>query len=80
MVVEVQLLHRFPVGAAAEVITLILQVNGKVRDKVDVPADISDADAESVALASENVQRWVSEGRVRKVIVVPGRLVNVVVG
>ena len=61
-----------------EVITLGVQVNGKRRDEIQVPADADEAVVREAALASENVQRHLG-GRVpRKVIVVPGRLVNIV--
>lgn len=60
--------------------TLVVQVNGKVRDKLTVLADTSDDEAERVALASEGAQRFIAGKTVRKVIVVPGRLVNIVVG
>jgi leucyl-tRNA synthetase len=59
-------------------ITVVLQVNGKVRAKADVPADIAKDDLEQLALAHENVQRFTEDKTVRKVIVVPGKLVNVV--
>ena len=64
--------------AADEVVTLIVQVNGRVRDKIEVAVDISEDDAKAVALASENVQRFTEGQQVVKVIYVPGRLVNVV--
>ncbi|KXS52353.1 MAG: leucyl-tRNA synthetase, partial [Marinobacter sp. T13-3] len=59
-------------------ITVVLQVNGKVRAKADVPADIAKGDLEKLALEHENVQRFTEDKTVRKVIVVPGKLVNVV--
>ncbi|WP_104415080.1 leucine--tRNA ligase [Marinobacter persicus] len=59
-------------------ITVVLQVNGKVRAKADVPADIAKDELEKLALAHENVQRFTEDKTVRKVIVVPGKLVNVV--
>ena len=59
-------------------ITLIVQVNGRVRDRIEVPAGIDNAEAERLALASDAVQRHVGDKQVVKVIVVPGRLVNVV--
>jgi len=59
-------------------ITVVLQVNGKVRAKADVPADIAKDELEKLALAHENVQRFIEDKTVRKVIVVPGKLVNVV--
>ena len=59
-------------------ITLVLQVNGKVRGKIEVAADISREDIEKIALTDENVQRFVEGNTIRKIIVVPGRLVNIV--
>ena len=59
-------------------IQVVLQVNGKVRAKEDVPADISKSDLEKLALENENVMRFTEGATVRKVIVVPGKLVNVV--
>jgi leucyl-tRNA synthetase len=64
--------------AAEEVITLIVQINGKVRARIDVPADIGEEEARAAALADENIQRHIAGKDVRKVIYVPGRLVNVV--
>ncbi|MBA2441304.1 MAG: leucine--tRNA ligase [Rubrobacter sp.] len=62
-----------------EEITLIVQVNGKLRDRVTAPADISEEAAKELALASEKVQPHVGEGEIKKVVYVPGRLVNMVV-
>ncbi len=59
-------------------IQVVLQVNGKVRGKTDVPAEISKDDLEKLALEHENVTRFTEGKTVRKVIVVPGKLVNVV--
>jgi leucyl-tRNA synthetase len=58
---------------------IVIQVNGKVRGKVTVPADISEDDLKQTALNDPNVIRFIGDKTVRKVIVVPGRLVNVVV-
>ena len=65
--------------AAEEVITLIVQINGKVRARLEAPADITEEAAREAALADENVQRHVGDKEIRKVIYVPGRLVNIVV-
>jgi leucyl-tRNA synthetase len=65
--------------AAEDTITMVIQVNGKVRDRVDVPADISAAEAEAVALASERITKWTSQGTIHKVIARPPKLVNIVV-
>ncbi len=58
--------------------TMVIQVNGKVRDKIDVATDISDADAEALALASEAVQRHLDGGEPRKIIVRAPKLVSIV--
>jgi leucyl-tRNA synthetase len=60
-------------------ITLIVQVNGKVRDRITVPADVSEAEAKETALASDAAQRFIEGKPPRKVIYIPGRLVNIVV-
>ena len=60
-------------------ITLPVQVNGKKRADVTVPRDASNADVEKTTLALEAVQRALEGKAPKKVIVVPGRIVNVVV-
>ena len=62
-----------------DMIELVVQVNGKLRGRVAVPADAGKDDIEELAIADENVQRFIDGKAIRKVIVVPGRLVNVVV-
>ncbi|NLG27755.1 MAG: class I tRNA ligase family protein, partial [Chloroflexi bacterium] len=64
--------------AADRVLTLVLQVNGKVRGRLDVPAEIGEEEAKATALANPNVQRHLEGLQVVKVLYVPGRLVNVV--
>lgn len=59
-------------------IQLIVQVNGKLRARILVPADVSKEDAEKAALTDENVTAHTNGKTVRKVIVVPGKLVNIV--
>jgi leucyl-tRNA synthetase len=68
-----------PELAREEEITLVVQVNGKLRDRILVPAGIDDEAAEQIALSSETVQRFMGGKEPRQVIVVPGRLVNIVV-
>jgi leucyl-tRNA synthetase len=65
---------------AEEEITLVVQVNGKLRDRVTVPAGISEEAAKEQALASERVRPHVEGKQIRKAVYVPGRLVNLVVG
>ncbi|QOJ00283.1 MAG: leucine--tRNA ligase [Phycisphaeraceae bacterium] len=60
-------------------VELAVQVLGKVRGKITVPAGAGPADAEAAALANPEVQKWLAGKTPRKVIVVPGRLVNIVV-
>jgi leucyl-tRNA synthetase len=60
-------------------VTLVVQVNGKLRARVDLAADASKEEAECAALEDVNVQRFIAGKEIRKVIVVPGKLVNVVV-
>ncbi len=60
-------------------IELMVQVNGKLRSKISVAADANKESIESLALADDNVQKFTDGKDIRKVIVVPGRLVNIVV-
>ncbi len=66
--------------AADREVTLVVQVNGKVRDKLTVAADVSEEQAKSLALASDKVKAALDGKQVRRVIYVPGKLVNVVAG
>ena len=63
---------------AAETVVAVVQVAGKVRDRLDVAVDISDADLEAAALASDKVQSFLEGKTVRKVIVRAPKLVNIV--
>ncbi len=64
----------------ASEITLIIQVNGKLRDRIEAPANISEEAARELALSSARVRPHLEGKEVRKSIYVPGRLVNLVVG
>ena len=66
-------------AAKEDSIELVVQVNGKVRDKIEVSAGISEEDAKATALGSETVQRFIGDKEPRKIIVIRGRLVNIVV-
>jgi leucyl-tRNA synthetase len=66
-------------AAREEEITLVVQVNGRVRDRILVPVDISAEKAQALALESPAVQRFLEDGAPKKVILVPGRLVNIVI-
>ncbi len=62
-----------------ETVEIPVQVNGKLRDRIVVPAEASPAQIESAALASEKVKAFIGGKAVKKVIVIPKRLVNIVV-
>ncbi len=63
----------------ASTITMIIQVNGKLRDKIEVAADTTKEDMEKIALSSEKIQNLLNGKQLLKIIVVPGKLVNIVV-
>jgi leucyl-tRNA synthetase len=64
----------------AESIEVPVQINGKLRTKLTVPADIDKAALEMIALADDKVRGLIDGKKIKKVIVVPGKLVNIVVG
>lgn len=59
-------------------VEIVLQVNGKVRGRLTVPAEATKEELEKIAMADANVQTHIGDATVRKVICVPGRLVNIV--
>lgn len=61
-----------------DTLTLVVQVNGKLRGQIEVPAQASREEVEAAARNNENVQRFTEGVTIRKVIVVPGKLVNIV--
>ena len=61
-----------------DTITLPLQVNGKRRSELNIAKDMPNDEIEKLALADEAVQRSIGDGTVRKIIIVPGRIVNIV--
>jgi len=62
-----------------ETISLVVQVNGKVRDEILVDAEISEEEAKSIALSSEKAKKFIGNKEIRKVIFVKGKLVSIVV-
>jgi leucyl-tRNA synthetase len=61
-----------------DTLTLVIQVNGKLRGQIDMPASASREEIEAEARGNENVLRFIDGLTIRKVIVVPGKLVNIV--
>ena len=66
--------------AKEEEVTLVIQVNGKLRDRVTVPVSITEAEARELALSRERIKVYIKDNKVAKIIYVPQRLVNIVVG
>jgi len=62
-----------------ETILLIIQINGRLRDKIEVPADISEDEAKKLTISRENVKKWTQGKEIKKIIFVPNKLINVVV-
>ncbi len=79
--VHVQQWPVFDEGLAKEdLVTLVVQVNGKVRDRIEVPTGLENSAIEQHALQSPKAQPYLVDQTVRKLIVVPNKLVNIVVG
>jgi leucyl-tRNA synthetase len=66
-------------AAAEEEVTLVVQVNGKVRARMQAPASVEEEAMRKLALEDPRVRQWTEGKTVAKVIVVPGKLVNIVV-
>ncbi|HEY0505979.1 MAG TPA: class I tRNA ligase family protein, partial [Lysobacter sp.] len=69
-----------PAALTRDAITLAVQVNGKLRGTIEVPVSVSKEEAERLALVEPNVVKYMEGLTVRKVIVVPGKIVNIVAG
>ncbi len=69
-----------PEVAKADEVEIVVQIIGKIRDKLTIPADADEAAMEALALASEKIKADLEGKTVRKVIVVKGKLVNIVAG
>jgi len=68
-----------PAALTQDTHEIVVQVNGKLRGHVTVPVDSDEAAVRAAALADERVQKFIADKPVRRVIVVPGKLVNVVI-
>jgi leucyl-tRNA synthetase len=62
-----------------EEITVVVQINGRVRSRLTVPASTTQDDLREAALRHERTREWIAGKTIRKVIVVPQKLVNIVV-
>jgi leucyl-tRNA synthetase len=61
-----------------DTLTIVVQVNGKLRDRLDVPASIANEELEKRALANDRVKESIAGTSIKKIIIVPGKLVNIV--
>jgi leucyl-tRNA synthetase len=78
--IESELWPQFdPEAAKEDMLTIVIQVLGKVRSRLEVPADIDDDTLRDLALADKNVLRFIEGKEVKKTIVVKKKLVNIVV-
>ena len=68
-----------PGALIREEVTVVVQVNGKLRSRIKLSVDAGNQEAEVAALADERIQNRVAGKTIRKVIVVPNRLINIVV-
>ena len=75
--------QKFPVydadAAKEDAFTLVVQINGKVRGKIELPVDVSEDEVKQKAFDDANVKKWVEGKTIANVVYVPGRLLNVVV-
>ena len=62
-----------------EEVTLVVQVNGKVRDKITIPITITEAEAKDLALSSDKIKAYLNEKKPAKIIYIPRKLINIVV-
>jgi leucyl-tRNA synthetase len=69
-----------PAALARDALSLAVQVNGRLRGQIEVPVSAAKDEIERMALADDNVQKFIAGIAVKKVIVVPGKIVNIVVG
>ncbi|MBI2041866.1 MAG: leucine--tRNA ligase [Candidatus Nealsonbacteria bacterium] len=62
-----------------EKINLIVQINGKVRDKIEAPSGISEKEASDLVIGNEKIKKWLQGKEIKKIIFVPGKLINLVI-
>jgi len=68
-----------PLALQREQVQLVVQINGKLRAEIEVAADAKDNEIQVIALADPRISRHIGNAAVRKFVIVPGRLVNIVV-
>ena len=68
-----------PTLVREKMVTLVVQINGKVRDNIEAEAGITEAEAKKRALAREKIKKWLEKRRIKKTVFVPDKLINFVV-
>ena len=68
-----------PLALKREQVQLVVQINGKLRAAIEVAADAKEKEIQAIALADPRISRHIGNAAVRKFVIVPGRLVNIVV-
>ena len=68
-----------PAQTVDDIVTLVVQVNGKLRDRIEVAAGVDEATAKGLALSSDKVQGFLADKTPRQIIYVPGKLINIVI-
>jgi len=58
---------------------LVIQINGKVRDKINIEIDSNDEEIKNKTLIRPNVKKWIDQKTIRKIIIVKGKIINIVV-
>jgi leucyl-tRNA synthetase len=70
----------YEVGLAREkTVTLVLQVNSKVRSRIEVPVDTAEEEIRRLALQDEKIKQWVQDSPVKKIVIVPNKLANILI-
>ena len=62
-----------------ELVTLVIQVNGRVRDKIEISVELGEEEVRELVLAEEKVKKWLGGKTIKKVIYLPGKLINLVI-
>ncbi len=62
-----------------EKVFLIVQINGKVRDRIEIAIDMNQKEVEELVLSAPKVKEWVGANSVKKIIFIPGKLINIVI-
>jgi len=68
-----------PEAIKKDTMSLVVQINGKVRSKVDIPAEANDERIKELVLSDEKVKKWIKDKSIKRFIIVPGKIINIVI-